>query len=74
MDERLPLKLDTNPNRKLPTVEDILDNMNHCPTPDITAQAMRRMNDVARVAQVATNLKGSTKNTLNLAVLNARWP
>lgn len=72
LNENLPLKLDTNPNRKLPTVEDILENMCHCPTPDITAEAMKQINSVARVAQVATNLKSSAKSVLNLAVLNAR--
>lgn len=68
LNEALPLKLSKN----LPALEDLMEEMGNLPTPDITAEIMRHIDGVARVTQVSSNLKGTAKEVLNVAALNAR--
>lgn len=55
LDENLPLKF----NKNLPTLEDLMDDMVHLPTPDITAETMRHVDGVAKMAQIFTKMKGT---------------
>lgn len=68
MDEALPLKI----NKKLPALEDLMGEMSGLPTPDITAEIMRYIDGMARIAQVYSNRNGTGKKLLNEAALSAR--
>lgn len=49
-----------------------MEEMTNLGTPDKTAETMRHIDGVARVAQVSSKLKGTGKKTLNEAALNAK--
>lgn len=71
-EEALLMDEDLKFNKNLPTLEDLMDDMVHLPTPDIMAETIRHIDGVARMAQVFTKMKETIKKTLNEAALNAK--